>query len=101
MKKTALVTLLLLFLLSPVFAAFTSNVIILEKAELVKLNDEKLIDAYMDAIVEIEAVKTFHTTSGFTTKQYNDYRDLLKYRLRLLMEIHNRSIEIPQQMERL
>ena len=87
-------------LLNPVFADFKSDVTVLEKPEIAKLSDEKLVDGYEDVLVEIEAIKTFHTTSGFTPKQYDEYRNLLKYRLRLLMEIHNRSLEIPQQMER-
>jgi hypothetical protein len=90
-----------LLLVNPAFAAFTSNVVVLEKQDIGKLSDEKLLDAYTDVLVELEAVKTFHTTSGFTTKQYDEYRSLLKYRLQLLLEIHSRNLEIPQQMERL
>ena len=101
MKKTVVALALVLFLTSPVFAAFTSNVTVLEKADISKLIDEKLTDAYMDTLVEIEAIKTFHATSGFTVKQFDEYRELLKYRLRLLMEIHTRNLEIPQQMERI
>ena len=100
MKRLISVLFFLFILASPIFAEFKSNVTVLEKPEIIKLTDEKLIDGYEDVLVEIEAVKTFHTTSGFTPKQYDEYRALLKYRLQLLMEIHSRNLEIPQQMER-
>ena len=92
--------LIALILVGPAFAGFESAVTVLPKAEITKLADDKLTDAYTDVMVEIEAIKTFHATSGFTTKQYDEYRKLLKYRLLLSMEIHSRNLEIPQQMER-
>ena len=67
----------------------------LDKAEIVKLSDDKLIDTYIDAIVDIEASKTFHATSGFSTKEYEAYKNLLRYRVQLLMEIHKRGLEAP------
>ena len=100
MKKFIFVPVLFFVLINPVFADFKSNVTVLEKADIGKITDERLIDAYEDVLVEIEANKTFHTTSGFTPKQYDEYRALLKYRLQLLMEIHNRNVELPAQMER-
>ena len=100
MKKTVAALLLSLVFISPVFADFTSNVTILQKAEIGKLTDDKLVDAYEDILVELEASKVFHTTSGFSNKQYDEYRSLLKYRLQLLMEIHTRNLELPAQMER-
>lgn len=100
MKRLALSLSLILLSVTPSFAAFTNNVTILEKSDIGKLSDAKLIDAYQDVLVEIEATRTFHLTAGFSTKQYDEYRALLKYRLQLLMEIHSRNIEIPMQMER-
>lgn len=99
MKKYVYAALLCVFLAGPVRADFTSKVTILEKAEISKISDDKLVDAYQDVLVELQAIKTFHTTSGFTPKQYDEYRNLLKYRLQLLTEIHIRNLEIPQQME--
>ena len=96
LKKMSAVLMLLMFLSAiPVFA-LTPDVTILPKEEIVKLSDEKLTDAYMDVVVEIDASRTFHTTSGFTPKQYQEYKGLLKYKFLLLMEIHNRNIDIPQ-----
>lgn len=100
MKNFLCLVVLSLLLVNPAFAGFNSDVVLLDKPAIVKLTDDKLIDAYMDVLVELEAIKMFHTTSGFTPKQYDAYRELLKYRLKLLMEIHSRNLEIPQQMER-
>ena len=96
-------SLLLVFALltGPAFAVFTPKVVVADQAEITKMTDEKLQDMYMDTLVELEAIKMFHQTSGFSSQQYDEYRDLLKYRLRLLMEIHTRNLEMPQQMERL
>ena len=95
MNKKIYMTVLMLILALPVFA-LESSVSILPKEEIVKLSDDKLTDAYMDTVVEIEASKSFHTTSGFTPKQYGEYKDLLKYKMRLLMELHGRNIDVPQ-----
>ena len=100
MKKILALVVLSLFLVKPVlvFAEMVSRVTLLQKAEITKLSDDKLVDAYEDVLVELEAIRTFHLTSGFTPKQYDEYRDLLKFRLDLLMEIHNRNLELPPQM---
>ena len=76
-------------------AAFMSEIQVLEKKQIVQLSDEKLIDAYLDVLVEIEAVKAFHTTSGFMPKEYRTFKDLLRYRLLLIMELTKRNIELP------
>jgi Ni2+-binding GTPase involved in maturation of urease and hydrogenase len=75
---------------------FASDVVILQKKDIAKLTDEQLVDKYMDAVVELEANKTFHQTNGFAPKDYKEYKDLIKFRLVLLMEIHGRNMEIPQ-----
>ena len=68
---------------------------ILEAGDMAALSDQKLLDVYMDAAVEIEASKAFHSTSGFSPKQYKQYKALLKYRLRLLMELQHRKLDVP------
>ena len=75
--------------------AYMDDIEILEVKDIVKLADPKLIDTYIDVIVEMEASKTFHTTSGFTPKEYTGYKNLLRYRVQLLMEIHKRGLEAP------
>lgn len=77
-------------------AAYTSDVKILEKKEIAKLTDEQLTDTYMDAIVDVEARKGFFNRFGFTGRDLEDYRAVMKYRLLLLMEIHSRNLDIPQ-----
>ena len=76
-------------------AAFMSEIQVLDKKEIVKLSDEKLVDTYLDVLVEIEAVRTFHTTSGFTPKDYRSFKDLIRYRLLLIMELKKRNVELP------
>jgi hypothetical protein len=59
------------------------------------LSDEALIETYIDTMAEMETSKAFHTTSGFTPKEYKKYKDLVKYRLQLLFEIDRRKISLP------
>ena len=77
-------------------AEFPSDVVILDKPAITKLSDEQLIDSYENTLVEIQASQSFHTTSGFSPKEYKDYKALLKFRLLLLVEVHSRNLEIPQ-----
>ena len=75
--------------------AYMDDITILEPTEIVKLTDPQLVNTFIDVIVEMEASKTFHTTSGFTPKEYTAYKNLLRYRIQLLMEIHKRGLEVP------
>ncbi len=72
---------------------------ILEAKDILLLDDQKLVDAYIDAVVEIDATKTFHSTSGFTPKEFKKYKSLLKYRLQLLFEMHRRKMEVPVEVK--
>ena len=96
LKKYALAMVMVLFLTPLALAEYPSDVIILDKPAIIKLSDEQLVDAYENTIVEIEANRSFHATSGFSPKEYKDYKALLKFRLMLLVEIHSRNLEIPQ-----
>ena len=96
LKKMFAILMFVTFLSTLSAFALTADVTILPKEEIVKLSDEKLTDAYMDTVVEIEATRSFHATSGFTPKQFTEYKDLLKYKMRLLMEIHSRNVDVPQ-----
>jgi len=95
-KKLILVAIIVFGLTSQVWAEYPSNVAILEKPEISKLADDQLIDAYENTLVEIQASQSFHYTSGFSPKEYKDFKALLKYRLLLQVEIHSRNLEIPQ-----
>jgi len=76
--------------------AFLYEINILNKEAIKSLSDEALIDAYIDVIVELEAARTFHQTSGFGKKsEYEKYKKILRYRTYLIMEINNRELKVP------
>lgn len=75
--------------------AFVHDLTIAEKSEISQFPDDKLIDTYIDVIVEIEASRTFHQTSGFTPKDYASHKSLLRYRIMLLIEMKKRNLEPP------
>jgi len=77
-------------------AKFASDVTILDRKDISSLSDGQLINCYIDTLVEIEANQSYHDTSGFSAKEFKEYKDLLKYRILLLMEIHNRKLEVPR-----
>ena len=95
-KKFVLLMMLFLFLTPLSRAEYPSDVTVLDKSAISKLSDDQLIDTYENTLVEIQADSSFHTTSGFSPKEYKDYKALLKFRLLLLVEIHSRNLEIPQ-----
>lgn len=75
---------------------FKSDVVVKNKEEIVKLSDDQIVNEYLDVLVDIDAIKTYHNTEGFMPSDYKFYKDLVRYRLQLLLEIHRRNIEIPQ-----
>jgi len=87
---------MVLCLMPLALAEYPSDVALLEKPSIVKLTDDQLIDNYENTLVEIEASRAFHATSGFSPKEYKDFKSLLKFRLMLIVEIHNRNLELPQ-----
>jgi len=95
-KKFALAVIMVLYFAPMSMAAFPSDVTILDKPSITKLTDDQLIDIYENTIVEIDANRTFHATSGFSPKEYKDFKALLKFRLLLLVEVHARNLELPQ-----
>jgi hypothetical protein len=95
-KKSVLAMMMVLFLMPLAVAEYPSDVVILNKPAIVKLSDDQLVDAYENTLVEIEASKSFHTTSGFSPKEFKEYKALLKFRLLLIAEIHSRNLELPQ-----
>jgi hypothetical protein len=103
LKKIGVVILGLMFYLagtSVAKAAFPSeDYQTLDQKAVVALTDDGLKEKYIDALVEIEASKAFHSTSGFTPNAYSKYKELLKYRLLLLFEIYKRKLEIPPSVQ--
>ena len=76
--------------------AYLPNITILDKEAIAGLTDDKLIDAYIDVVVELQANEAFHKTSGFSPKEYESYKELLRYRILLLREIDKRKLEAPR-----
>jgi hypothetical protein len=96
LKKFVLAMIMVLFLTPVSMAGFPSDVTILDKPAIVKLNNDQLVDVYEKTLVEIEANRSFHATSGFSPKEFKDYKALLRFRLLLLVEIHSRNLDLPQ-----
>ena len=76
--------------------AFVFEVPILEKDKIASLSDDALTDNYIDVLVETEAVKAFYSKGGFTPKEYDKYKDLLRYKIFLTLEMQKRKMEIPK-----
>ena len=95
-RKFALAMIMVLLLTPLSMAEYPSGVTILNKVAISKLSDDQLIDVYEDTTVEIDASRSFHATSGFSPKEYKDFKAMLKYRLLLLIEIHGRNLDLPQ-----
>ena len=91
----ALMVPLMFLALTAMAVSFEPEVKILDKKDIALLTDDKLVDTYMDTLVEIEESRSFHATSGFSPRDYKTFKDLLKFRMLLTMEIHNRNLEIP------
>ncbi len=82
-------------------SSLDSDVKILTKDEVAKLTDEQLITQYVDVVVELEAKNTFYRTSGMVPKDFAEHKSLIRYRINLVMEIHNRNLETPSIESRL
>lgn len=76
--------------------SFLFKLKILEDSAITALSDEKLIDAYIDAEIELEAVSTFFSTSGFTPREFDQYKSLLRFRTDLIREIEKRELDVPR-----
>lgn len=75
--------------------AYLSNIQILEKKDYVKLSDEAVSAAYLDVIIEIDAIYASHVVQVFSPKEYQQYKDLLHYKYELKNELVRRQIEVP------
>jgi len=77
--------------------AFLYQIQVLDKTAIRRLSDEKLMDAYVDVLVEVEASTAFHQTSGFKPSDYRKFKDLIRYRILLKQEIEKRKLESPNE----
>lgn len=69
---------------------------ILTEEEITKLSDKDLLNAYIDVAVEIQAQTSLHAASGYMPKEYESYKELLRYRVLLINEIKKRKLEVPE-----
>ncbi len=96
MRKSLILSALILLVPLTAWAGYTSNLVILDKKEISKLSDEELTNVYMDTWVDAQARKDFFNHFGMAGKDLDEYKAVMKYRLLLLMEVHSRNIDIPQ-----
>lgn len=95
MKKITALLLVLLIFAAPA-AAFMYEITVLSGDQIAALSDDALLNTYIDVLVEFEAAKTFHQTSGFTPKDYAKHKGLLRYKIDLMSEIKKRKLEVPR-----
>lgn len=96
-KKLASLTIAaaLLFCIPANSFAYLSNIQILDKKDYVKLSDEALPAAYLDVLIEIDAIYASHIVQVFSPKEYQQYKDLLHYKYELKNELIRRQLEVP------
>jgi hypothetical protein len=77
---------------SPALAILNENLKILTREEIQKLSDETLMETYIEARIEEKASSEFHHSAGFgTTKDYDQYKELLRYLFELRREMGMRK----------
>lgn len=91
----ALFVSVVLTIVSPAWASFIFSITPLDKTKISELSDEQLTSNYIDVLVEVDAVKTFYSKGGFTPKEYESFKDLLRYRIYLVLEFQKRKLELP------
>jgi len=92
----AIVCLVLVSSASAWSAGFLFTVEILDRPGIARLDDQKLIDTYIDAMIELEAAQTFYNKAGLTPKEYETYKEMLRFRTNLILEFEKRKIEVPR-----
>ncbi len=75
---------------------FLYSVPILDQEAVQSLSDEKLLEIYVDVLVDLEASTTFSRTAGFNKNEYIKFKELIYFRVRLFNEIKRRRLEVPQ-----
>ena len=75
---------------------FLYSVTILDPEAVRALSDEKLLEVYVDVLVDLEASTTFSRTAGFNKNEYEKFKALIYFRVRLFNEIKRRRLEVPE-----
>ncbi len=76
--------------------AFFNDFQMLSKEEITQLSDQALTDAYVNAQIEILAQSKFFERAGMVPKDFEKYKELLRYRVILIQELEKRNLPIPK-----
>ena len=95
MKKIMGSTLIMTFFLTAVVFAFPFDVTVLTKDAIKKLTNDQLEEVYIQAKIEVNASSTFYGKAGFTPKEYDKYKDLLRFIINLRQEMAARDMTAP------
>ena len=76
-------------------AAFLYDIPVYDEPTIAALSDEKLLDTYVEVLIEMEASTTFSRTAGFNKQEYEKYKGMIRYRVRLMNELKRRRLEVP------
>ena len=95
-KSVLLWVMIFLLVITTSAGAFLFKIPILEKQQIAKLSNAELEETFLDVAVELEAVQTFYSNSGFAPKEYDKYKALIKYRILLIQEMEKREMNIPR-----
>lgn len=96
LKKSVIFSLLFFCLSGASAQAFLFEITVQDKAAIKKLSDEKLVDTYIDAMIELEASDKFYSNTGLKPKEYAKYKKLLRFRTDLILEFQRREFEPPK-----
>ncbi len=103
MLKKYCVGLILLFVFFSVLptksSAYLSAVTVLNEKDILKLSDQGLTNIFLDVLIEIQAIDSFHRTSGYSPAEYKDYKNLLRFRYQLKSELQRRELALPSLSE--
>ncbi|MBF0522706.1 MAG: hypothetical protein HQL24_06580 [Candidatus Omnitrophica bacterium] len=95
MKKMILVLALVFCMLATPALAFLYETKILTNDEIKQLTDQQLNDVYTEAMIEKQSVAIFQGKAGFTPKEFESFKTLLGFVVRLRQEMVKRGIEAP------
>lgn len=94
MKKIIVLAFVLALLCSPA-QAFLYDLAVPAKEEITAMPDEKLVDFYIDILIERKAAEAFHGKAGFSPKEYGKFKELLGLIVDLRKEMVKRKLEAP------
>lgn len=94
-KKIAVLAVGMVFF-STAAIAFLHKVEIKIWEEMQKLKDEELVDYCTEATIELIASRIFHWTSGFTPKEYDAFKNLIRVYFDCKKLSQQRGLTLPE-----